>query len=72
MKVVLYNKETIGFDPCSVEFKKNLEMSQDCEEHTYNNYKTFTIKASCQPARDTVEMTPIHRIFISTDGELYI
>ena len=44
MKTVLYNKETIGFDPYSMEFKKNLDMSQECEEHIYNNYKTFTIK----------------------------
>lgn len=43
MKMVLYNKETIGFDPYSVEFKKNLDMSQECEEHIYNNnYKTYS------------------------------
>lgn len=42
MKTVLYNKETIGFDPYSVEFKKNLDMSQECEERIYNNYKTYS------------------------------
>ena len=28
MKMVLYNKETIGFDPCYVEFKKNFRYTE--------------------------------------------
>ena len=42
MKTVLYNKETTGFDPYSVEFKKNLDMSQEREERIHNNYKTYS------------------------------
>lgn len=37
-----YNTVTIGFDPYLVEFKKNLGMSQECEKHIYNHYKTYS------------------------------
>lgn len=40
--MVLYNKVTIGFDPYFVEFKKNLGMSQECEKHIHNHYKTYS------------------------------
>lgn len=34
--------ETIGFGPYSVEFKKNLDMIQECEEYLYSNYKIYS------------------------------
>lgn len=52
--------------------KKTVPTNQSPYKQGKGYFKTFTIKASCQPARDTVEMTPIHHIFISTDEELYI
>ena len=42
MEIVLYDKETIGFGPYSVEFKKNLDMIQECEEYLHNNYKIYS------------------------------
>ena len=58
--------------PLFIMTKKTVPTNQSPYKQGKGYFKTFTIKASCQPARDTVEMTPIHRIFISTDGELYI
>ena len=58
--------------PLFIMTKKTVPTNQSPYKQGKSYFKTFTIKASCQPARDTVEMTPIHHIFISTDEELYI